>query len=762
MKRKSTFAWTMSLLAVLFVVSALFFTRMKNSTETIELASTEPRHSEASDEEKQSLNAKSETPKTHLTPTGTNNLGPQNPPQNTDSGTARLNAQDSMQEKQRSTVFKWIAKSGYRPIIQLYKTEGSNKNKPSEWLGDSLIISTSDAETNETLISELKTLGVIATRNLGSPTLWEVTISAQSAEEYLETMERVRTSKKIASVGPDDIMSLNQATNDPLLPLQYAIGGQKTSAIVRSKFEPAEIAPLLAINPDANLKADISWPLKRDCSAIKIGVIDSGVDANHPDLKGNLNLALSRNFATQQTLTQPDCKKKEFLSTEPNTVDSGLITDQNGHGTHVAGTIGAVANNGIGVAGVCWKAEIIVLRSMNRCGVGRRSEILSAIKYAESIDVKVLNMSLSGTLTAADKLPTSPSYSTVDSFGKKGGIIVSAAGNEAVDVSLEEYSQFPGTLDLPNIINVGSISANNQVSLYSNFGLKYVHISAPGDMVMSTFPNNLIQRNLALLKPNENNPNFSVLPIFRQTLINMPAQGYEFMSGTSMAAPHVAGAVALVWSLDPSRSSGDIRRLLLDTSDELPTLASKIEKGRRLNLFRALKASMGYSLDVTAPMGDTKTDVSVSRGSSVLVRLTDPANAPLQNAMLFLGSTQIGICSEVDGNCVGRIPKDFVSSADGKSQPLSIKGPTNQIAAGSIRVLSLSTTNGVFKEDSISRSCRVLASGKNYATFTTPSLSVCKNMCRMLLVGTRKADGVCEFGDQFESIKLESCSIGGE
>jgi len=93
---------------------------------------------------------------------------------------------------------------------------------------------------------------------------------------------------------------------------------------------------------------------------------------------------------------------------------------------------------------------------------------------------------------------------------------------------------------------------------------------------------------------------------------------------------------------------------------------------------------------------------------------------------------------------------------------LSIKGPTNQIAAGSIRILALSPTNGVFKEDSISRSCRVLSTGKNYATFTTPSLSVCKNICRMLLVGTGKADGVCEFGEQSETLKLESCNIGGE
>jgi subtilisin family serine protease len=222
--------------------------------------------------------------------------------------------------------------------------------------------------------------------------------------------------------------------------------------------------------------------------------------------------------------------------------------DDHGHGTHTSGTTAAIGNNGEGVAGVAWKAQIMVLKRFGSSGSSATSFGTLSVAYSVLKGAQVSNNSWGGSGFSQGL------YDAVEDARDAGQIFIASAGNNASDIDITPA--YPAAFDLANVVSVAATTANDGLASFSNYGDVTVDLGAPGDVIGSTYHD-------------LNNP-------------------YVYMSGTSMAGPHVAGAAALVKAQRPSWGYAEIKAHLLSTVDPLASLAGKTVTGGRLNLQKAL------------------------------------------------------------------------------------------------------------------------------------------------------------------------------
>ena len=233
------------------------------------------------------------------------------------------------------------------------------------------------------------------------------------------------------------------------------------------------------------IQAPYFWTKSRG-QGIKIAILDTGCDINHPDLKGRI--IGGRNF------------------TDDDNGDENNFSDYNGHGTHVAGTI-AAEENGAGVVGVAPEAELLIVKVLDGSGAGSYTGIISGLKYAIEQNVDIISMSLGGPIN------NPLLHVTIIQAVSKGILVVCAAGNDGDgDGTTDEYA-YPGSYN--EVISVGAVDLNRNSSRFSNSN-KEVDLVAPGEKILSAYLDG----------------------------------GYATLSGTSMATPHVSGALALIkqWS----------------------------------------------------------------------------------------------------------------------------------------------------------------------------------------------------------------------
>jgi subtilisin family serine protease len=250
---------------------------------------------------------------------------------------------------------------------------------------------------------------------------------------------------------------------------------------------------------DADIDAPEAWDIITGTIDVLIAVIDTGVDHTHEDLDDG------------RVRTDMD---KDYVN------DDDDAMDDHGHGTHVAGTIAAEANNGIGVAGVMWQAEILPLKVLTSYGVGSSDDIAAAIRYAADQDADVINMSL-GDFFCSQTIAEAVNYAYFD----QGVVIVAAAGNSGSSIS------YPAKH--PPIIAVGATDHDDERAYFSSYG-DALDVVAPGVGIWSTVPG-----------------------------------GYDTFSGTSMASPHVAGVVGLLLAQRPDLTPGQVREILRQSADDL-------------------------------------------------------------------------------------------------------------------------------------------------------------------------------------------------
>jgi len=298
-------------------------------------------------------------------------------------------------------------------------------------------------------------------------------------------------------------------------------------------------------------KADIdalkAWLKTRGSDEVVVAVLDSGVDYTHRDLVANMW------FRPDHIPQYTDDELGTFNDIQgfDANVNAADPMDDNGHGTHCAGIIGAEGNNNEGISGINWNVEIMPLKFMGRGGFGTTKNAIEAINYAidrkqKGVNVRVINASWGS---------TSKSKALEDAIraaGEQGILFVAAAGNATTNN--DKRPHYPSNYDLPNVISVAALDRSDALSSFSNFGVKTVHIAAPGRDIRSTWLND----------------------------------SYLDASGTSMAAPQVSGVAALILASEPKLSVEKLRERILKSVDKIDSLAGKIENGGRLNAAKAL------------------------------------------------------------------------------------------------------------------------------------------------------------------------------
>lgn len=300
-----------------------------------------------------------------------------------------------------------------------------------------------------------------------------------------------------------------------------------------------------------------AWELTVGSSVNVVGVIDTGIDYTHPDLAANIWSAPTPFNVTVAGTT---------IACATGTHGFNAITrqcdpmDDHNHGSHVAGTIGAIGNNGVGVAGVNWVAQMMAIKVFDDQGSATMADVIAGIDFAIAVkqrfqasdgaNIRVLSASWGDTEFSQALLDA------VYAANDANMLFVAAAGNNAFDNDLLPF--YPAAFEAPNVVAVAATTLDDTRAYFSNYGASSVHLGAPGDFILSTTVGNT----------------------------------YQYMSGTSMAAPHVSGAAALVLS-ECALDTASLKETLIGTVDYLPGLTGTTITGGRVNVNSALHACTG-------------------------------------------------------------------------------------------------------------------------------------------------------------------------
>lgn len=329
---------------------------------------------------------------------------------------------------------------------------------------------------------------------------------------------------------PDYRVSVTGTPNDPSYSSLWALNNTGANSGTRG----------------ADIGAATAWNFNTGSGSTIVAVIDSGVDYTHPDLAANM-WKNTREIAGNGKDDDGNGYKDDIYGYDFANSDANPM-DDNGHGTHVAGTIGAVGNNGVGVTGINWRVKIMALKFLDASGNGYLSNAVKAINYAVANGAKIINNSYGG--GGYDQAMAT----AIANARNKGVIFVAAAGNDGANN--DKSPTYPANYSLDNIIAVAATDRNDNVASFSNYGRTTVDIAAPGASIYSTLPGNK----------------------------------YGTYSGTSMAAPHVAGALALLWDQHPTWSYRQVLDTLLANTDAVAGTSEKVVTGR-LDIGKAMTAA---------------------------------------------------------------------------------------------------------------------------------------------------------------------------
>ena len=274
------------------------------------------------------------------------------------------------------------------------------------------------------------------------------------------------------------------------------------------------------------MAAPSAWAVSTGSSSVTVAVVDTGVDYNHPDLATNC------------------VSGYDFYNGDDNPMDD------NGHGTHCAGSIAAIGNNGVGIAGVTWSSNIMPLKILNSGGGGYTSDAISAFAWGYSRDVRIFSNSWGGYGTDTALQSAINTYSDA--------VFICAAGNGddyGNPINIDSYPFSPAGLSCSNIVSVAATDTTDTLASWSNYGATTVDVAAPGVSIYSTLPSN----------------------------------SYGYKSGTSMATPHVAGLAALVKAVNSGYTAAQIKSAILSGVDTVSGLSGKCVTGGRVNAYRSIQ-----------------------------------------------------------------------------------------------------------------------------------------------------------------------------
>jgi subtilisin family serine protease len=302
---------------------------------------------------------------------------------------------------------------------------------------------------------------------------------------------------------------------------------------------------------DADIDAKEAWTATRGDANVVVGILDTGLDLGHPDLAGNTWVNPGEDCAgcrsdgvdNDGNGYVDDWRGWDFVGNDNNP------TDDNGHGTHVAGIIGAVGDNGVGLSGVNWDVQLMPLKFLDAAGSGTTADAIEALLYATANGADVTNNSWADAPFSQAMLDAIQQADAADS------LFVGAAGNDGLDRDI--YTDYPAAYDAPNVVVTAATDSNDARAWFSGYGARTVDLGAPGVNIYSTWR----------------------------------LGNYRYASGTSMATPHVAGAAALAKAAFPGASDLGLKALLLRTTDANASLTGRTTTGGRLNADTAVTCS---------------------------------------------------------------------------------------------------------------------------------------------------------------------------
>jgi subtilisin family serine protease len=363
------------------------------------------------------------------------------------------------------------------------------------------------------------------------------------SKDVATLLAELKARPDVAYVEPNYIIHADLTPNDPSFSSLWGL--QNTGQVIGGQTG----------TPGADISATSAWDISTGSRANVVAVVDTGIDYNHADLAANVWSAPTSFTVTIGGQNITCAAGTHGFNAITNTCDP---LDDNNHGSHCSGTIGAVGNNGVGVAGVNWTASIMGAKFLNSSGSGTTANAINAIEFTiqakqvfgANANVRVLSNSWGG---------GGFSQALLDEINKANTnnmLFVAAAGNNGSNNDSAPF--YPASYTAPNVVAVAATDNRDQIASFSNFGATSVDLGAPGVNVLSTTIGNT----------------------------------YSFFSGTSMATPHVSGAAALVLSVC-SLDTAALKSNLLNNVDPIPALSGITVTGGRLNVDNAIRACSG-------------------------------------------------------------------------------------------------------------------------------------------------------------------------
>ena len=398
-----------------------------------------------------------------------------------------------------------------------------------------VIVKFSDTATDEEITAALSGIGG---SRVGQPLGIDNLYLIETLADPGAAIASMQSEGAVESAGLDYVVAAAQFVNDEHLDEQWGLGE----------------------TPGIDLPA--AWDISTGSATVVVAVIDTGVDLDHPDLAANIWVnpgEIPGNGIDDDANGYVDDVNGWDFANGDSSPD-----DDEGHGTHVAGTIGAVANNGIGVAGIVPNVQIMPLKALNEFGSGFSSDFFLALEYALANGAEVSNNSWGG--------PVEDIWmgALIEDAGKIGHVFVTAAGND--DSNNDITPDYPGSYASDNIISVAALEQSGGLASFSNYGPSSVDVAAPGRDILSTLPDG----------------------------------AYGWSDGTSMAAPHVTGLVALMRSIQPNLVPSAIREILVSTSAADTRLRNLLAAGGAIDAASALRAiTQSLAPTTTVPLAAT-------------------------------------------------------------------------------------------------------------------------------------------------------------